>query len=105
MPKTAYRLLLNKYDPDYIQAGYTPEEAKAIIDYGYDIDEDFKSKKDYTMMAKIYATQITKVLNLSKPLNWKVAFDDVTEKGYESDYCYCPKCDTYFWFGEECDCE
>ena len=105
MARTAYRLLTNKYVPSYIQAGYTPEEAERIIDYAYEIDEDFRTKKDYIKAAKTEAEHVSKQLLLSKPLDWKVLFDDVTADDYYSDYRYCSKCDTYFWFGEDCDCD
>ena len=105
MARIAYRLQTIKYEHNYIKAGYTKEEAEKIIDYAYEIDEDFRTKRDYITTAKSEAEHITKILKLKKPLDWKVAFDDITDPNYYSDYRYCSKCSAYFWSGEDCDCD
>lgn len=100
MSRPAYRLWIVKNESTYTGAGFSLEEAVAIINMGYDIDEDFTSKKDYIDVAKSYAQHITDTLMLSHPLDWRVAFGIPASYGYR----YCSKCDTFYWDGDECCC-
>ena len=102
MAKVAYRLYTIKAEEKYVEAGFTFEEASAIIEYAYDEDEDFLNKKSYINYAKKVAQRATEELRLSKPLNWKVLFG---EPKAEYGWRYCSKCDTFFWDGEPCECE
>lgn len=101
MARIAYRLWAIKDESQYIDAGYTMEEATAIINEAYEIDEDYLRKSDYIKAAKLEAEGITKRLNLKQPLDWVLLFGEPVD----IDYRYCSKCDTYFWLGDPCECE
>ena len=101
MARIAYRLWVIKEEENYIKAGYTKEEAQAIIDFLYEEDEDFTSKAEYIRTAKYYCKECTEYLKLTKPLDWKIAFGMPDDIGYR----YCSKCEEFFWDGEPCGCE
>lgn len=103
MAKVAYRLLTIKDEDNYINAGYTEQEAKDIIELLYDVDDDYKNKKDYIKDAKYYADYVKTKLNID--IDWKLIFDDITDPKYVSEYRYCPKCGEFFWAGEDCGCD
>ena len=85
--KIAFRLISNK----------TIAHTKAI--WFEDVDEDFTNKKSYIS----YAKELTKKFNEEEKTSysWKELFDEPKDIGYR----YCSKCDTYFWDGEECNCD
>ena len=101
MARIAYRLWAIKDEQNYIDAGYTMEEATAIIDAACDIDEDYLRKSDYIKAAKLEDQSITKQLDLKQPLDWVVLFGEPCD----IDYRYCSKCGAYFWNGDPCDCD
>lgn len=103
MARIAYRLLTKKEESNYVDAGYTEQEANNIIDFLYDVDEDYTSKKDYVKWAKYYADRVKEKLNID--IDWKLIFDDVTDPNFYSDYRYCSKCGEFFWAGEDCGCD
>ena len=77
------------------------EEANAIINEGYEIDEDFTRKTDYIKTAKAYAKHITEYLGLNQPLDWELLFGYPVDIGWR----YCSKCDTHYWDDDGCECE
>lgn len=101
MARKAYRLWAIKDTDWYTDDGYTEGEAEDIINYAYDIDEDYKTKKDYIKAAKKYAEQITKKLGYEKLIDWVTLFGNPVDSGYR----YCSRCDCYFWLEDGCECE
>ena len=65
----------------------------------YDIDEDFISKKAYTERAK----KLTEKANNEFKTNY--TWQDLFGEPFDCGYRYCPYCKTYYWQGEECECE
>ena len=65
----------------------------------YDIDEDFISKKSYIARAKKLTEKANKEFNAN--YTWIQLFGEPFDCGYR----YCPYCKTYYWQGEECECD
>ena len=99
MARKAYRLMSNKYEPDYVEAGFTIEEAKKIIDMAWDDDKDFTSKNEYIKTAKKWAENYSK--KFGKKISWILLYGEPED----SDYMYCSKCDCFFYEADGCECD
>ena len=99
MSRPAYRLTTIKDEENYLEAGYTPEETKKIIEIAYDDDEDFISKKNYITYAKKRAEYYSKKLGFD--IDWETLYG----RPFESDYRYCARCGNFFFETDGCECD
>lgn len=70
-----------------------------VLDYLYDIDEDFTSKKIYIERAKA----ITAFVN--KKFKTTYIWGDLFEKPVDTGWRYCKRCDSVYWKDDNCECD
>jgi len=99
MSRPAYRLWTNKFEDDYKNLGFTDTETTRIINFLYDVDEDYTSKKEYLKAAQNYAKELKKETGLS------VGIETLFGMPVSDGYRYCSKCQQFFWEDEDCGCE
>ena len=99
MSRIAYRLWTNKDESEYVDNGLTLEQAEEVINYLWDVDEDYFNKADYIKKAKYYQAKVKKELGID--ISWEHLFGRPVDIGWR----YCSKCDTSFWADDGCECE
>ena len=87
---------MNAYRLWTIKDEYKTKEE--VIDYLYDIDEFYTSKKEYIKNAKYYTKKVNEIFWTN--YTWQHLFGDPEEN---DGYRYCKKHDNYY-FADEC-CE
>jgi hypothetical protein len=71
---------------------------KKVLDYLWDVEEDFTNKERAIAYAKKW-TEKTNVMFLTD-YNYIDLFGEIKYEGW----CYCKRCDSYYWSDESCCC-
>ena len=87
----AYRLWVCKDETQFSQE---------VIDYLWDIDEDYTRKKDYIKRAKYLTDKANKKFGTN--YTWEQLFGSPDD--FDDGYRYCKKHNIFFWKDEGCEC-